>query len=100
MCIPKFSSKKGLNSATVGYFCSRTESYFNLWSAEARKENEGLHWTIAEMKRNILLRQEKFINLNLSNISFYLIINIISNDPYINIYIFLKSVYKIRYIYI
>ena len=41
---------------------------------------------MAEMKINTLLYQEKLTKLNLSNISFYLIINIPLNKPYITMY--------------
>ena len=81
-----FWKKRGKNGPLAGYFCSRTDSYFNPRSAEARKVYEGLQGTILEMKVNKLLCQDKFTKLNLSNISFYLIITIILNDPYINIH--------------
>ena len=43
-------------------------------------------WNMVEMKINTLLYQEKLTKLNLSNISFYLIINIPLNKPYITMY--------------
>ena len=49
-----------------------------------------MHGTIAEMKKYTLLCQENFFQLYLSNISSYLIIKIILNDPYITVYIMSK----------